>query len=122
MAEIEEESVVDAPDLTPLIVTLLLVSYILWPLWLIFRTVLPSVISKALVLRFLLGRVLFCKVTKPAALVSNLARLSENFKSWVGEATHVLLFELLKIRPTWGWSVISLPAVSCVPRSAIQTL
>ena len=48
----------------------------------------------------LTGRVLFCKVTAPEAEVSNFARRKVNFKSWVGDGTHAVLFELLKRTPT----------------------
>ena len=116
-------SVVDAPDLTPLIVTLLLVAYIWWSICLTFRTVLPSSINIEFAAKVLVGRVEFCRVNVPVALAVNFAVLSLNFKSSKNVGAHVVLLLDLNKTPAWGCSdIVLVPPTSVSPIRATQSL
>ena len=116
-------SVVDAPDLTPSIVTLLLVVYIWWSLCLTLTVVLPSVNNIEFCCKVLTGRASFCNVTVPVAPAINLAVLRLNFKSSKYDGAHAVLLLDLKRTPTWGCpDIVLVPPTSVSPILEIQTL
>ena len=102
-------------------VTLLVVAYIWWSGCLIFNTVVSSIIIESRP-KVAADTLSFVRVTKPAAVVSNLAVLTANFKSSIGAGTKVLLAWDLNKTPIWGcFEIVLVPPTSISPTFVVQT-
>ena len=121
--EIAPFRVVVAPEVAPLIVTLLEVPYIWWSGCLTLNVV--ELFSKVngLVCSFIVSTSSLTRLTTPGVAVSNLARYITNFKSSVNDGAHVLLLCPLNRTPICGClDTCLLPPNSVSPIREIQTL